>query len=75
MFHKLYPTKHPSAATPIRKQDSVVKFNRLIFGDAMLLNEFLKEHCKVQELEMNAGRQQKQFESALAKQEKTIARQ
>jgi len=41
----------------------------------MLLNEFLKEHCKVQELEMNAGRQQKQFESALAKQEKTIARQ
>jgi uncharacterized coiled-coil protein SlyX len=41
----------------------------------MLLNEFLKEHRKVEELEMNAGRQQKQFESALAKQEKTIAQQ
>jgi uncharacterized coiled-coil protein SlyX len=43
--------------------------------NAILLNEFLKEHRKVQELEMNAGRQEKQFESALAKQEKTIAQQ
>src|SRR5207244_3514807 len=43
--------------------------------NAMLLNEFLKEHRKVEELEMNAGQQQKHFESALAKQETTIAQQ
>ena len=43
--------------------------------NAMLLNEFLKEHRKVQELEMNAGQQQKHFESALAKQETTIDKQ
>jgi len=38
----------------------------------MLLNEFLKEHRQVHELEMSAGQQQKHFESALAKQEKQI---
>jgi predicted ribosome quality control (RQC) complex YloA/Tae2 family protein len=43
--------------------------------NAMLLNEFLKEHRKVQELELNAGQQQKHFESALAKQERTIIQQ
>jgi uncharacterized coiled-coil protein SlyX len=43
--------------------------------NAMLLNEFLKEHRKVQELEMSAGQQQKHFESALAKQEMTIKKQ
>ena len=32
----------------------------------MLLNEFLKEHRKVQELEMNAGQQQKQIEALTA---------
>jgi uncharacterized coiled-coil protein SlyX len=37
--------------------------------------EFLKEYRKVQELEMNARHQQKHFESALAKQEMTIAQQ
>ena len=39
--------------------------------NAMLLNEFLKEHRKVQELEMNAGRQQKQ----IAAQQATVALQ
>ena len=34
--------------------------------NAMLLNEFLKEHCKVQELEANAVRQQKQIEALTA---------
>ena len=34
--------------------------------NAMLLNEFLKEHRKVQELEMNAGQQQKQIEALTA---------
>jgi len=43
--------------------------------NAMLLNEFLKEHRKVQELEMNAAQQQKHFESALAKEETTIDKQ
>ena len=37
--------------------------------NAMLLNEFLKEHRKVRELEMNAGQQQKQ----IAAQQATIA--
>jgi hypothetical protein len=32
----------------------------------MLLNEFLKEHRKVQELEANAVRQQKQIEKLTA---------
>ena len=34
--------------------------------NAMLLNEFLKEHRKVQELEANALRQQKQIEALTA---------
>jgi len=34
--------------------------------NAMLLNEFLKEHRKVQELEANAARQQKQIEALTA---------
>jgi len=33
--------------------------------NAMLLNEFLKEHRKVQELEANAARQQKQIEALI----------
>ena len=31
--------------------------------NAMLLNEFLKEHRKVEELEANAARQQKQIDT------------
>jgi hypothetical protein len=31
--------------------------------NAMLLNEFLKEHRKVEDLESNAARQQKQIEA------------
>jgi hypothetical protein len=34
--------------------------------NAMLLNEFLKEHRKVEELEANAARQQKQIEALTA---------
>jgi hypothetical protein len=33
--------------------------------NAMLLNEFLKEHHKVQELEANAACQQKQIEALI----------
>lgn len=40
--------------------------------NAMLLNEFLKEHRKVQELETTVAQQQKSFESKLAEQHKQI---
>ena len=39
----------------------------------MLLNEFLKENCKVQELEANAVRQQEQIEALTAGLEKVNA--
>jgi trimeric autotransporter adhesin len=41
--------------------------------NAMLLNEFLKEHRKVQELEANAARQQKQMEALTAGLQKVSA--
>ena len=40
--------------------------------NAMLLNEFLKEHRKVQELQAIVGEQQKSFASKLAEQQKQI---
>jgi hypothetical protein len=40
--------------------------------NAMLLNEFLKEHKKVEELQTTLARQQKHFESRLAQQETQI---
>ena len=41
--------------------------------NAMLLNEFLKEHRKVQELEANAAKQQKQIEALTAGLQKVSA--
>jgi hypothetical protein len=41
--------------------------------NAMLLNEFLKAHRKVQELEANAVRQQKQIEALTAGLQKVSA--
>ena len=41
--------------------------------NAMLLNEFLKEHRKVQDLEANAGRQQKQIDALTAGLQKVSA--
>ena len=41
--------------------------------NAMLLNEFLKEHRKVQELEANAAQQQKQIEALTAGLQKVSA--
>ena len=41
--------------------------------NAMLLNEFLKEHRKVQELEANAAHQQKQIEALTAGLQKVSA--
>jgi hypothetical protein len=40
--------------------------------NAMLLNEFLKEHRKVQELEATVIQQQKDFQFKLSEQEKQI---
>jgi hypothetical protein len=40
--------------------------------NAMLLNEFLKEHRKVEQLEATVARQQKSFESKLAEQNRQI---
>ena len=40
--------------------------------NAMLLNEFLKEHRKVEKLEATVAQQQKSFQSKLAEQEKRI---
>jgi hypothetical protein len=41
--------------------------------NAMLLNEFLKEHLKVEELEANAAHQQKQIEALTAGLQKVSA--
>jgi uncharacterized protein YgiM (DUF1202 family) len=41
--------------------------------NAMLLNEFLKEHKKVQELEATLAQEQNDVQSKLAEQEKQIA--
>jgi len=41
--------------------------------NAMLLNEFLKEHQKVQKLEANGARQQKQIEALAAGLQKVSA--
>jgi hypothetical protein len=40
--------------------------------NAMLLNEFLKEHCKVVQLEATLAEQEKSFESRVTEQEKQI---
>jgi hypothetical protein len=40
--------------------------------NAMLLNEFLKEHRKVQELEATIAKQQKNFHATAAHQQKQI---
>jgi hypothetical protein len=40
--------------------------------NAMLLNEFLKEHCKVEELEAAFAQQRKDFQSATAQQRKDL---
>src|SRR5205823_5735576 len=47
----------------VRGEDGKVMSVRYEAVNAMLLNEFLKENRKVQELEMNAAQQQKHFES------------
>jgi len=55
-----------------RDSDGKVYTVRYEAVNAMLLNEFLKEHRKVQELEATVARQQKDFQAATAQQEKDI---
>jgi hypothetical protein len=40
--------------------------------NAMLLNEFLKEHRKVEKLEATVAQQQKDFQTSMAHQQKQI---
>jgi cystathionine beta-lyase/cystathionine gamma-synthase len=40
--------------------------------NAMLLNEFLKEHRKVEQLESTVARQRNDFEAVIAQQQKQI---
>jgi len=47
----------------VRDDDGEIYTVRYDAVNAMLLNEFLKEHRRVQELEANAARQQKQIEA------------
>ncbi len=55
-----------------RNEKSEVESVRYEMVNAMLLNEFLKEHRKVEELEAIVDRQQKSFQSKLAEQDKQI---
>jgi hypothetical protein len=57
----------------VRDKDGKVNTVRYDQVNAMLLNEFLKEHRKVQELEANSERQQKQIEALTAGLQKVSA--
>jgi hypothetical protein len=50
----------------VRDDEGKPYTTRYAVVNAMLLNEFLKEHRKVQELEANAAKQQKQIEALTA---------
>jgi hypothetical protein len=56
----------------VRDQNGEIYSVRYDAVNAMLLNEFLKEHCKVERLEATVAQQQKKFESKLAEQHKQI---
>jgi hypothetical protein len=55
-----------------RNRDGQIESVRYNAINAMLLNEFLKEHKKVRKLEATVAQQQEKFESRLAQQEKQI---
>jgi hypothetical protein len=40
--------------------------------NAMLLNEFLKEHCQVRQLKATVAQQQEEFHAKIAQQQKQI---
>ena len=57
----------------VRDKDGGIYTVRYDAVNAMLLNEFLKEHRKVEDLEANAARQQKQIEALTAGLQKVSA--
>jgi hypothetical protein len=57
----------------VRDPDGQIYTVRYEAVNAMLLNEFLKEHRKVEELEANAARQQKQIDALSAGLQKVSA--
>jgi len=63
--------KNPALALPDKETNTYsVRYDQV---NAMLLNEFLKEHRKVQELEANAAKQQKQIAAFAAGLQKVSA--
>jgi hypothetical protein len=56
----------------VRDDDGEIYTVRYEAVNAMLLNEFLKEHGKVEKLEAAVAQQRKDFQSAIAKQDKEI---
>ena len=56
----------------VRDNDGQIYTVRYEAVNAMLLNEFLKEHRKVTQLETTVAQQQKKFESKIADQQKEI---
>jgi uncharacterized protein YeeX (DUF496 family) len=55
-----------------RDADGKVNTVRYEAVNAMMLNEFLKEHRKVEELKATVAQQKNDFESRLAEQQKQI---
>ena len=56
----------------IRGEDVKVKSVRYEAVNAMLLNEFLKDHRKVEKLECTVAMQEKDFKATIAQQQKQI---
>jgi trimeric autotransporter adhesin len=56
----------------VQDKDGEIYTGRYDAVNAMLLNEFLKEHRKVEELQTTVAQQQQSFQSRLAEQEKRI---
>ena len=56
----------------VRDKDGQIYTVRYEAVNAMLLNEFLKEHRKVQELQATVVEQKERFESKLAQQQKQL---
>jgi len=59
----------------VRDQNDEIYTVRYDAVNAMLLNEFLKEHHKVEELEATVAQQRKDFKAAIAKLEETLTAQ
>ena len=56
----------------VRDENGEIYTVRYDAVNAMLLNEFLKEHRKVEKLEVTVAQQQKDFQAAIAKVEQAV---